>query len=116
MWMQIRICPDPDGNCECNPLSTGGVEFDGMATSGILKITRCQVSERTPQGEPISLLVDMYFDTTVEGWVQYYPDPPEELTTAVSGWIRSVTVTPLSPLDTFDEYIDAICSDETEEP
>ena len=114
MWMQMRICPDPDLNCACNLGSTGGVEFNGLAETGRLKITNCRVGERSPQGEPISLLVDMYFDATMDGFVQYFPEPSEPLITPASGWIRSVTVRPLSPLATFDEYIDALCTDLSE--
>jgi len=90
------------------------VEFNGLAETGRLKITNCRVGERSPQGEPISLLVDMYFDATMDGFVQHFPEPSEPLITPASGWIRSVTVRPLSPLATFDEYIDALCTDLSE--
>lgn len=116
VWMQLRVCPDPERDCACNVQSATGVDYNGYADSGTLKITRCQVSERTPQGEPRSLFIDMYFDCTIQGMVQYYPDEPEFLTTDASGWIRSVTVRPLSPLGTFDEYIDELCSEIPDEP
>ena len=72
-------------------------------------------AERTANGEPKYLLVDLSIDCMLRLGVFKYPNDVEEVITSARGWVRSLGVIPFPPLATFDNYIDQMCSEESQE-
>lgn len=96
----------------------GDFAFNGSSTTGSFSFTRCSISERTSDGEPKYLSIDILFECSVHGWMTtYYPSDPvlpldiEEMTTNAKGWVKNIRASTVDPFGTFNEYVEQVCSD-----
>jgi hypothetical protein len=114
LWLQVIIIMDPDYDCLSDTSASDGFYFNSISISGNFTFTRCSVLERTSSGEPRYLLMDIHFDAILFGILDEWLGgihTTSEITTGAEGWLTSVTVHPITPLGTFEEAIDEICSE-----
>ncbi len=116
--LSVAIIDDDMINEECESVDAqdGDFFFRGTSNGGSYRFTRCTITERTSDGKPKYLRVDVDFSGTMVGYVTtYYPSDPvlpivtDELGTSFSGLIKDVRVATLDPFGTFSQAVEEAC-------
>jgi len=105
-----------DAQCRSVNPRDGDFTFKGTANGGFYSFTRCSIAERTSDGQPKYLRVDVDYSGSIFGAVTtFYPSDPalpfviDELATSFSGLIKDVRVTTADPLGTFSPAVEEAC-------
>jgi len=105
-----------DEQCRSVDPQDGDFSFKGTANGGSYRFTRCSITERTSDGKPKYLRVDVDFNGTMVGYATtYYPSDPvlpivtDELPTSFSGLIKDVRVATVDPFGTFSQAVEEAC-------
>jgi hypothetical protein len=110
-----------DDSCRGVDPADGDFRYQGGCTSGTFGFMRCSVTQRTTDGKPKYLSVDIRFDTSVEGFLwTYYPSDPvlpidiQEKNTTMSGYLQNVMVLTVDPMGTFTQAVEDACLGRTQ--
>ena len=110
-----------DNSCRRVDAADGDFSYQGGCTSGSFVFTNCSVTQRTPDGKPKYLSVDIRFYASVEGFLTtYYPSDPvlpidiQEKNTTMSGSLQNVMVITVDPMGTFTQAVEDACLGRTQ--
>ncbi len=105
-----------DNSCRRVDAADGDFRYQGGCTSGSFVFTNCSVTQRTPDGLPKYLSLEIRFYTSVEGilWTYYPSDPTlpidiQEKNTTMSGSLQNVMVLTVDPMGTFSQAVEDAC-------
>jgi hypothetical protein len=110
-----------DDSCRRVDAADGDFRYQGGCTSGSFVFTNCSVTQRTPDGKPKYLSLEIRFYTSVEGFLTtYYPSDPalpldiKEKNTTMSGSFQNVMVLTVDPMGTFTQAVEDACLGRTQ--
>lgn len=108
--------------CRSVDAQDGDFSFKGFSNGGSYRFTRCSITERTSDGKPKYMRVDVDFSGTMLGYITtYYPSDPvlpivtDELPTSFSGLVKDVRISTLDPLGTFSQAVEEACLEQNTE-
>ena len=111
-----------DDSCRgVDPADGDFKDIRAVAPPAPLDLCAASVTQRTTDGKPKYLSVDIRFDTSVEGFLwTYYPSDPvlpldiKEKNTTMSGSLQNVMVLTVDPMGTFSQAVEDACLGRTQ--